>query len=102
MNEKVSVRQTTKTVSYTHLTLPSEPDMAHQKLAAELKAVPADKFDLAYAKRAGVADHLNVHASLKKDISMLKDADVKALATKLEPTVAHHVVMAKKLATAVK
>ena len=96
------LEETKKVAAAKNVTLPSEPDMAHQKLAAELKAVPADKFDLAYAKRAGVADHLNVHASLKKDISMLKDADVKALATKLEPTVAHHVEMAKKLATAVK
>lgn len=96
------LEETKKVAAAKNVTLPSEPDMAHQKLAAELKAVPADKFDLAYAKRAGVADHLNVHASLKKDISAVEDPDVKALATKLEPTVAHHLAMAKKLASAVK
>lgn len=96
------LEETRKVAAAKKVTLPSETDMAHQKLAAELEAVSADKFDLAYAKRAGVADHTNVHESLKKDISMVKDADVKALAVKLEPTVAHHLAMSRKLAAAVK
>lgn len=93
--------ETRKVATAKHVTLPTEPDIGHQKLAAELAALSIDKFDEAYAKRAGVAGHANVHATLKKDISAVEDPDVKALAVKLEPTVAHHLAMAKKLASAV-
>jgi putative membrane protein len=44
-----------------------------------------------------VQDHAKVHAALKSDIANAKDADVKALVSKLEPVVAHHAAMAKKL-----
>jgi len=96
------LEETKKVAAAKKVTLPTEPDIAHQKLAAELDALSGARFDEAYAKRAGVAGHANVHASLKKDISAVEDPDVKALATKLEPTVAHHLAMAKKLASAVK
>lgn len=94
--------ETKKVAAAKKVTLPSETDIGHQKLAAELKALPADQFDEGFAKRAGVAGHANVLASLKKDMSAVEDADVKALAAKLEPTVAHHLAMAKKLADSVK
>jgi putative membrane protein len=96
------LQETKKVAAAKRVTLPSETDIAHQKLAAELEALSAEKFDEAYAKRAGVAGHANVQASLTKDMSAVEDPDVKALAAKLEPTVAHHLAMAKKLAAAVK
>jgi len=49
-----------------------------------------------------VADPANVHATLKKDVSAVEDADVKALAAKLEQTVAQHLAMVRTLAAAVK
>ena len=96
------LQETRKVAAAKHVTLPTEPDIGHQKLAAELEVLSGTRFDEAFAKRAGVAGHANVHASLKKDMSAVEDPDVKALATKLEPTVAHHLAMAKKLAAAVK
>jgi putative membrane protein len=45
---------------------------------------------------------LKVHAALKKDIANAKDPETKGLAAKLEPTVAHHEEMAKKLNAAIK
>lgn len=96
------LEQTRKVAAAKHVTLPSEPDIGHQKLAAELEALSGKRFDVAYAKRAAVAGHANVLASLKKDASAVEDPDVKALATKLEPTVEHHFEMAKTLAAAVK
>jgi putative membrane protein len=92
------LQETRKVAAAKHVTLPTEPDIGHQKLAAELEALSGKRFDEAFAKRAGVAGHANVQASLKKDISAVEDPDVKALAIKLEPTVAHHFAMAKKLA----
>lgn len=96
------LQETKKVAAAKHVTLPSEPDIGNQKLAAELDALSGKQFDEGYAKRAGVAAHANVLASLKKDASAVEDPDVKALATKLEPTVAHHFEMSKKLADAVK
>lgn len=85
-----------------NLTLPTEPDAAHKKMAADLQKMSGAAFDKAYVAKAGVADHAKVHAALKKDIAGAKDADVKALATKLEPIVAHHGEMAKNLNASIK
>jgi putative membrane protein len=89
--------ETKKVAAAKNITLPSEPDAEHKKMAADLQKLSGAAFDKQYVSKAGVADHTKVHAALKKDIASAKDADVKALASKLEPTVAHHEEMAKKL-----
>ena len=77
------------------ITLPTEPDAAHKAMAARLQKLSGDAFDKAYMKEAGVADHSKVHAKLKKDETAAKDPDVKALATKMLPTVDAHLQTAK-------
>lgn len=72
------------------VTLPSAPDAKHKAMAAKLSRLKGDKFDQAYMKQAGVADHKQVHAMLKKDQARAKDPDVKALAAKMLPTVEQH------------
>lgn len=96
------LEETKAVASAKNLTLPTEPDAAHKKMAEKLKTLSGAAFDKEYVSKAGVADHAKVHAALKQDIAKAKDADVKALATKLEPTVAHHGDMAKKLNAAIK
>ena len=96
------LEETQKVAAAKSVTLPSEPDAAHKKMAADLKKLSGAAFDKVYVSKAGVADHVKVHAALKDDIASAKDADVKALATKLEPIVAHHEEMAKKLDAATK
>lgn len=91
------LEETKKVAAAKNVTLPNEPDAAHKKMAEQLKALSGSRFDAEYVSKAGVQDHTKVHAALKKDMANAKDADVKALATKLEPTVAHHLAMAKKL-----
>ena len=93
---------TRKLAASKNITLPSEPDAAHQKMAADLQKLSGAAFDKEYVSKAGVADHTKVHAALKNDIANARDADVKALATKLEPVVAHHEEMAKKLNSSMK
>lgn len=93
---------TQKVAAAKNVTLPTEPDAAHKKAAAELKQLSGAAFDKAYVSKAGVDDHAKVHAALKSDIANAKDPDVKALVTKLEPVVAHHGEMAKKLDAATK
>lgn len=77
------------------VSLPAEPDSAHKAMAARLQKMSGDAFDKAYMKEAGVADHNKVHAKLKKDEMAAKDADVKALAAKMLPTVEAHLQTAK-------
>lgn len=77
------------------VTLPTEPDAAHKAMAARLQKMSGDAFDKAYMKEAGVSDHSKVHAKLMKDEKAAKDADVKALAAKMLPTVAAHLETAK-------
>jgi putative membrane protein len=89
--------ETKKVAAAKSITLPTEPDAAHKKMAADLQKLSGTAFDKEYVSKAGVADHTKVHAALKNDMANAKDADIKALATKLEPTVAHHGEMAKKL-----
>ncbi len=72
------------------VTLPTEPDAKHKAMAAKLSKLTGDKFDKAYMQQAGVADHKQVHAMLKKDQARAKDPDVKALAAKMLPTVEQH------------
>ena len=93
---------TKKVAAAKNITLPTAPDAAHQKMAANLQKLSGTEFDKAYIKQGGVADHAKVHAKLKKDMTSAKDADIKALATKLEPIVAEHGDMAKKLQESLK
>lgn len=93
---------TKKVAADKNVTLPTEPDAAHKKMAAQLMKMSGPAFDRAYVNKAGVADHTKVHAALKDDMSAAKDADVKALAAKLEPTVGHHEEMAKQLNASLK
>jgi putative membrane protein len=93
---------TRKVAAAKNVTLPSEPDAAHKKVAADLRKLSGAAFDKEYVSKAGVADHAAVHAALKNDIANARDADVKALATRLEPVVAHHGEMAQKLNATVK
>jgi len=94
--------ETKKVAAAKNVTLPTEPDAAHKKMAADLKKLSGAAFDKEYVGKAGVADHAKVHATLKNDIANAKDADVKALAAKLEPIVAHHGEMAKTLNASIK
>jgi putative membrane protein len=96
------LEETKKVAAVKNLTLPTEPDAAHKKMAEQLKALETSNFDKEYVDKAGVQDHTKVHAALTADMKDAKDADVKALATKLEPTVAHHLAMSKKLKAALK
>jgi len=94
--------ETKKVAAAKNVTLPTEPDAAHKKMADDLAKLSGAAFDKAYVGKAGVADHAKVLATLKTDIAKAQDADVKALAAKLEPTVAHHGEMAKKLNASLK
>lgn len=80
------------------VTLPTELDAKHKAMAAKLDKLSGEKFDKEYMKNAGVSDHKTVHAMLMKDEKAAKDADVKALAGKMLPTVEQHMKSAEMIA----
>ncbi|MES2262849.1 MAG: DUF4142 domain-containing protein [Pseudomonadota bacterium] len=79
------------------VSLPSEPDAAHKAMGAKLGALSGDAFDRAYLGQAGVGDHKKTHAFVQKVQANAKDPDLRALAAKLEPTVAMHLTHVEQL-----
>jgi putative membrane protein len=75
-----------------------ETDMAHKAVAAALKALKGDTFDKQYMKRVGVGDHQRTVKLLQKMQKDAKDADLKALAAKMLPTVQQHLHTAEQQA----
>jgi putative membrane protein len=80
--------------------LPDSPDMKHKTMAAALKAMTGTSFDNQYMKRAGVNDHQQTVALLQKVEKTAQDPALKAMATKMLPTVQHHLQMAQQSAPA--
>ncbi|MGH8249308.1 MAG: DUF4142 domain-containing protein [Steroidobacteraceae bacterium] len=78
--------------------LPEQPDAEHQKARAELEAANGPAFDAAYIKNQ-VAGHEAVEALLKKEIESGKDADARAFAREILPTVSEHLKTARELAS---
>jgi putative membrane protein len=77
--------------------LPDGPDVKHKAAALEFKALSGDMFNSRYVKQAGVGDHEATEALLKKTQADAKDADLKALASKMLPIVQGHLQHARQL-----
>ena len=81
-----------------NLTLPDGAGAMAKTKATALKALSGNLFDKEYAKRSAVGDHESTLKLLQKIQKDSKDGDLKALAAKMQPTVEHHLMMAKELA----
>lgn len=82
------------------VTLPTEPDNKHKAAAKKLSALEGDKFDKQYMKQGGLSDHRNTHRMLQRAQTRADDADLKALAAKMEPVVSQHLTMAQDVSGA--
>ncbi|MDB5930484.1 MAG: hypothetical protein JWR60_2191 [Polaromonas sp.] len=78
------------------VTLPDGTDLQHKTMATALKAMTGDTFDAQYMKRVGVNDHQRTVQLLQKAQKNAKDPELKAMATKMLPTVQHHLQMAQQ------
>jgi putative membrane protein len=85
-----------------NVTLPTEPDAKHKAMAKKLQAMSGEKFDTAYMEMAGEKSHKEAHALVVKTQSSAKDADVKALAAKLQPVIDQHMGHVQQLASTMK
>jgi putative membrane protein len=81
------------------MTLPDSTDIQHKTISTALKVLSGDTFDKQYVTRVGVNDHQRTLTLLQKAQKGAKDPDVKALATKMVPTVQHHLTMARQMAS---
>jgi predicted outer membrane protein len=82
------------------VTLPTELDAKHKAMAAKLDKLSGDAFDREYMKTGGLKAHKDTVAMLQKHQKNAKDADVKALATKMLPTVEQHLKAAQQMSSA--
>jgi len=80
-----------------NVTLPKSPDAMHKAAMLQLKALRGNMFDSRYAKQAGVGDHEATEKLLQTTVADAKDAEVKALATKMLPVVQAHLAHAREL-----
>lgn len=79
------------------VTLPADVDAKNKAMVSKLNGLSGDAFDRSYLSQAGVSAHKKTHALVQKVQTSAKDADVKALAAKLEPTVAQHLTHVTQL-----
>jgi putative membrane protein len=81
-----------------NVTLPMRADAKHVAMKTKLEGMTGSAFDMDYLK-AMVKDHEKTVALLRKESNSGKDAEAKAFAAKLLPTVQGHLEMAKTMMT---
>ncbi|MCA1247506.1 DUF4142 domain-containing protein [Massilia sp. MS-15] len=81
------------------VTLPTELDAKHKAISAKLEKLSGEAFDREYMKTVGVTDHKQTHSKLQQGAKSAKDPDVKALATKMMPTVEQHLKAAQQMSS---
>ncbi|OOG37237.1 DUF4142 domain-containing protein [Polaromonas sp. A23] len=80
------------------LNVPKDADMQHKASGTALKLLSGDSFDKQYLSNAGVDDHAQTVALLHKTQREARDPEIKALATKMLPTVQQQLHAARQMA----
>lgn len=91
-----------KVAAARNFALPTELDAKHKALAAKLDKMSGENFDRSYMEQAGVKAHQEAHQLVSKAQSSAKDSEVKALASRLQPTIHQHLNNAEQLNAAIK
>jgi len=84
-----------------NLNLPTELDSKHKALASQLEKLSGDKFDRSYMEQAGVQSHREADKLVSQAASTAQDSELKALATRLQPTIHQHLNNAEQLNAAI-
>ena len=80
--------------------LPTDTDLQQKALARTLAALRDETFDAQYLKRVGVGEHQRSAQLLKRIEGEARDAEMRALAARMLPTVQHHLQTAQAQAGA--
>lgn len=75
--------------------LPTEPDSKHKAAMKKLGSLSGAAFDKSYMKQGGISDHKQTLDLLQRVQNKASDAELKALAQKMTPTVEQHLKMAQ-------
>ncbi|MEP7235365.1 MAG: DUF4142 domain-containing protein [Ignavibacteriota bacterium] len=78
------------------IALPEKMSDAHQKVCDDMATKKGADFDKAYAAQM-VSDHSDAVSAFESEAKSGNDADLKAWAGKLLPTIMHHLDMAKAI-----
>lgn len=79
------------------MAMPQDASMQHKASGTELKLQTTETFDGQYMRQAGVNDHAQTLALLQKAQREARDPQVKALATRLLPTMQQHLDTARQM-----
>lgn len=77
--------------------LPTEADAKHRAMEKKLGALSGEKFDHEYMQQAGTVDHRKAHQLVARVSRRAQDADLKALADKMQPDIEQHMQMAQQM-----
>lgn len=91
-----------KVASAKNVTLPTELDAKHKAMSKKLEGLSGDKFDREYMALAGVKSHKEAKSIVSKAQTGAKDADVKDVAAKLQPTIDQHMGHVQQLNASLK
>jgi putative membrane protein len=81
-----------------HIELPKALDASHEATKAKLEALSGNSFDKSYVE-SQLKDHEKTVRLLETEINSGKDADAKAFAESVLPTVKHHLQAVRELAS---
>lgn len=91
-NEELKALAATKNV-----TLTDEMQAAHKVELDTLSGLQGAAFDQAYAQRIGVQSHMNTVTLFQQASAHMQDAEIKAYANRMLPTLREHLDQAQKL-----
>ncbi|MCE3261134.1 MAG: hypothetical protein K0R43_213 [Pseudoduganella sp.] len=91
-----------KVAAARNVTLPTELDAKNKAMAVKLEKLSGDKFDRTYMAQAGVKAHKEAQQLVSKGETSAQDSEVKALITRLQPTIHQHLNNAEQLNAAIK
>jgi putative membrane protein len=76
--------------------LPSDTDLLHKAIAAELGILSGDTFDRQYMSQVGVTDHKRTQELLEQTARSASNPALRAYAQKILPTVSRHLDQAQQ------
>lgn len=85
-----ALRELQHLASHKGVSLPTEPDQAHQRAIERLGGLSGDAFDRRYMAASGIREHRKTHQLLQRIQARASDPELKALAARMAPTVDQH------------
>lgn len=96
-DHSAALKDVSKLADDKNVQLPKEANAKHVAMLKKMNTLSAAEFDREYIAKAGVQDHQEAKKLVEKTRANAKDADLKALADKMLPTIDAHLKMAQDM-----